>query len=61
MNSFILIDYNSVKTADSYATTPHNPNPRANFLSVKAPGTEIAAWLAYPKAASIPKNPPPLF
>jgi len=43
MNSFILIDYNSVKTADNYATTPHNPNPRANFLSVKAPGTEIAA------------------
>jgi hypothetical protein len=55
------IDYNSVRTADSWAIIPHNPRPRANFLRVNAPGTEIAAWLAFPRAASIPTKPPPLF
>ena len=43
MNSFMRIDYNSVKTADSCETIPHKPSPRANFLRVNAPGTEIAA------------------
>ena len=61
MNSFMSIDYNSVKTADSCETIPHKPSPSANFLRVNAPGTEIAAWLAFPRAASIPKNPPPWF